>query len=224
MPTTYRCTEAIAVNGVVTFTEGKLYQGKIYHEEGQRDVEEAGVAFRNDQNNLHLIPFDWLDRHFVQVPELDIMSHDQLQRWLTDGPSARQLYQAIITGREWLENFKPEMEDDDVMIEAVKERLEMIEVAYELTEESGMEAPVNLDSTVGEELDRRIRYRIDRFARLAAFPVIGVAASAGWIDQGLADSIESAYQLLEEYRGEQRGLYRIVRVEVIETVIEEDSR
>jgi hypothetical protein len=81
-----------------------------------------------------------------------------------------------------------------------------------------------LDRTVGEELDRRIRYRIDRFARLAGFPVTGIAASAGWIDSGLADSIEGAYQLLEEYQREQRGLYRIVRVEVIETVIEEESR
>jgi hypothetical protein len=141
MPKTYRCIKVFTVNSIPTFTEGKLYQGKIYYRDGKGDIEAEGVSFTNDQGHLHLLPFDWLDKYFVQVPELDIMSHDELHRWLTDHPSPRQLYQAIITGREWLENFKPEMEDDEGLMEAVKERLEMIEAAYELVGDSGMEPP-----------------------------------------------------------------------------------
>jgi hypothetical protein len=73
------------------------------------------------------------------VPELDIMNHKELERWLASA-TPRQMWQAIFAGREWLANFEPETEDDETLIEAVKERLEMIEAAYELVEGSGMEA------------------------------------------------------------------------------------
>lgn len=137
MPKSFRCIKVFTVNGIVTFTEGKLYQGKVYYRDGKSDIEQEGISFRNDQDHLHLIPFDCLYDYFIQVAELDIMSHDELQRWLTEAPSPWQFHWSIITGQEWLANFRPEMEDDEGLIEAVKERLEMIEAAYELEKKSG---------------------------------------------------------------------------------------
>lgn len=130
MPITYRCIKTVATldGSFVPFAEGRLYQGKV----SETPDGELITEFTSDQGRPHRVSASGLNKHFVQVPELDIMSHDELQRWLTDGPSARQLYQAIITGQEWLASFKPEMEDDNGLVEALFDRLEMIEAAYEL--------------------------------------------------------------------------------------------
>lgn len=74
------------------------------------------------------------------IPHLDAMTHDQLERWIA-GASPRQLYQAIETGQAWLNTFTPETEDDETLTGAVRDRLDMLERAYQLTPGLGMEPP-----------------------------------------------------------------------------------
>lgn len=79
-----------------------------------------------------------------------------------------------------------------------------------------------LDSTVGQELGRVAQYRIERLAQLKALPTINTPAREGWITSVLlAEDIELARQSLKECKQKYPGRYRIVQVEIIETVIEE---
>lgn len=81
---------------------------------------------------------------------------------------------------------------------------------------------MNLDSTVGQELGRVAQYRIERLARLRALPTIEVPPREGWITSVLlVEDIERACQSLEECKQKYPGRYRIVKVETIETVVED---
>ena len=64
-----------------------------------------------------------------KVPELDAITHDQLEAWINQA-SRQQVEKAILAGRKWLKAFQPETEDDDELTNAVEERIEMLELAY----------------------------------------------------------------------------------------------
>lgn len=133
---TYRCIKTVTVKRYGdAFTEGQLYQGQPFYEESGDDIKAAGVSFRNNKGDLHFAPFDWARQHFEKIvrrpiPELDITSHDELKHRLKSA-SLSQMAEALKAGQEWLKTFVPETEDDDGLIEAVKERLEMIKEAYQ---------------------------------------------------------------------------------------------
>lgn len=80
------------------------------------------------------------------------------------------------------------------------------------------------DEEKEEDLGRQVKYRIERFAQLKALPAIKTPVREGWITSLLlAEGTERARQSLEECKQKYPGRYRIVQVEIIETVIE-DSR
>jgi hypothetical protein len=69
-----------------------------------------------------------------KVPELDAITHEQLEVWI--GQASRQhLWKAILAGREWRATSPSETEADNKLINAVEERLEMLELAYSAREE-----------------------------------------------------------------------------------------
>lgn len=78
------------------------------------------------------------------------------------------------------------------------------------------------DTTTGQELGRVAQYRIERLGQLKALPTIKIPAREGWITSVLlAEDIEHARQLLKECKQKYPGRYRIVQVEIIETVTED---
>jgi hypothetical protein len=69
-----------------------------------------------------------------KVPELDTITHEQLEAWLSLA-SKQHLWKTILAGREWRAKFQPETEADNELINAVEERIEMLELAYSAREE-----------------------------------------------------------------------------------------